>query len=59
LVGKLEEKGMLGRAMHKWENNIRINVREVVWECLDWIHLAQDRDQWLVLVNVIMNPQIP
>jgi hypothetical protein len=36
-------------------STIRINIREVEWEIVDWIHLAQDRDQWLALVNLVMN----
>jgi hypothetical protein len=43
---KPEGKRQLGRHMHRWENNIKIDLKE-----RDWIHLYQDRDQWLVLVN--------
>jgi hypothetical protein len=42
-----------------WEDNIRIVCREVGWESMDWTHLAQDRDQWQVFVNMIMNVWIP
>jgi hypothetical protein len=38
---------------------IRMDLREIGWEGVDWIHLAQDRDQWQALVNMIMNPQVP
>jgi hypothetical protein len=58
LVGKPEGKRLLGRLRHRWEDNIRINLRERGWEGVDWIHLAQDRDQWQALVNTIMNIQI-
>jgi len=49
LVGGLEEKIPLRRPRHRWEGNIRMDLREVEWEGVDWIHLAQDRDQWWVL----------
>jgi hypothetical protein len=45
LVGKLEGKGPLGRPRRRWENNIKTDLREIGWEGVDWIHLAQDRDQ--------------
>jgi hypothetical protein len=38
-----------------WEDNIRVDVKEIGWEGVEWIHLAQDRDQWRILVNEIMN----
>jgi hypothetical protein len=44
-VGKPEGKRPLGRPRHKWEEDIRRDLRETVWENVDWIHLAQDRDQ--------------
>jgi hypothetical protein len=45
LVGKPEEKRPLGRCRHRWEDNIRMDLREIGWEVVDWIHLAQGRDQ--------------
>jgi len=45
LVGEHEGKRPNGRSRRRWENNIRMNVREVGWEGVDCIHLAQDRDQ--------------
>jgi hypothetical protein len=39
-------------------NNIRSDVRDVGWEIVDWIHLAQDRDQWWAVVNTVMNLRI-
>jgi hypothetical protein len=41
------------------EDNKRIDVREIGWEAVDWIHLAQDRDQWRTLVNTVMNILVP
>jgi hypothetical protein len=45
LVGKSEGKRPLGSPGRRWEDNIRIDIREIEWEGVDWIHLAQDRDQ--------------
>jgi hypothetical protein len=39
--------------------NIKINLRETGWDDMDWIDLAQDRDQWKVLVNTVMNLRVP
>jgi hypothetical protein len=57
LVGKPGRKRSLGRP--RWEDNIRIDLREIRWEDVDWIHLAQDRDQWWVVVNTVMNFRAP
>jgi len=54
LVGKPEGKRALGRPRRRWEN-IRMDLGEVWWEDLDWIHLAQDRDQWRAVVNTVLN----
>jgi len=59
LVGKPERKRPLGRLRHRWEHSIRTDVREIVSESVDWIHLAQDRDQWRVLVNTVINLRVP
>jgi hypothetical protein len=48
----------LRRSRRRWEDIIRINLREVGWEVVGWIHLAQDRDQWRALVNT-MNFRVP
>jgi hypothetical protein len=45
----------LQRPRHKWEDNIKIGLREIGWVGMDWIRLAQDRDQWRALVNTVMN----
>jgi hypothetical protein len=54
-VGKLEEKRPLGRPRLRWEDNTRV----IGWEGVDWIHLAQDRDQLRALVNAVMNLRNP
>jgi hypothetical protein len=55
LVGNPEGKRPLGRPRRRWVDNIKMNLREVGWDGEDWIDLAQDRDQWRVLVNTAMN----
>jgi hypothetical protein len=44
---------------HRWEENTRMDLREVGWEGIDWRHLAQDGDQWQAVVNTAMNLQVP
>jgi hypothetical protein len=58
-VGKSEGKRPCGRPRGRWEDNIRMDIRETGWEGLDLIHLAQDSDQWLALVNTVMNLGAP
>jgi hypothetical protein len=45
-VGKPERKRSLGKPRHSWENNVKLNLREMGWGGMDWIDLAQDKDQW-------------
>jgi hypothetical protein len=59
LVGNPEEKRPLGRPRRRWVDNIIMDHRETGWVGMDWIDLAQDRDQWRDLVNTLMNLQIP
>jgi hypothetical protein len=40
-------------------DNIKMDLREIVWDDVDWIELAQDRDQWRALVNKVMNLRVP
>jgi hypothetical protein len=54
LVGKPEGKRPLGRPKHRWEDGIRMDLREIIWGSVEWIQLAQDRDQWWSLVNMVM-----
>jgi hypothetical protein len=58
LVGKLEGKRPLGRTRRRWVDNININLREIGWDGVDWIELAQDRDQWMALVNMVMSLRV-
>jgi hypothetical protein len=55
LVGKPEGKGPLGRPRRRWTDNIKMDLREIGWDSLDWFGLVQDRDQWRALVNTVMN----
>jgi hypothetical protein len=55
LVGKPERKRLLGRPTHRWEDGIRMDLREIGWGGAEWIHLAQDRDRWRAVVNAVMN----
>jgi hypothetical protein len=55
LMGKPEGKRPLGRPRHRWEYGIRMDLREIGWGRVDWIQLAQDRDWWQALVNIVMN----
>jgi hypothetical protein len=43
----------------KWVDNIKMDLREIGWGGVDWIYLAQDRDQWRSLVNMVMNLRVP
>jgi hypothetical protein len=55
LVRKPEGRSPLRTARCRQEDNIRMDLREIGWEGVDWILLAQDRDWWWVLVNAVMN----
>jgi len=58
LVGKPEGKRPLGRPRHRWEDNIKMDLREVGVGG-DWMELALDRDRWRALVNKVMNFRVP
>jgi hypothetical protein len=55
LVGKPEGRRPLGRPRRRWEDNIRMDLREMGCGCVDWVELAQDRDRWRALVSAVMN----
>jgi hypothetical protein len=58
-VGTLEGKRPLGTPRHRWEDNIKMDLQEVGCGSKVWIELAQDRDRWQALVNVVMNLRVP
>jgi hypothetical protein len=58
-VGKPEGKRPQERPRRRWVDNIRMDLREIGWDGMDWTDQAQDRDQWRALVNTVMNLQIP
>jgi transcription termination factor 2 len=59
LVGKPEGKRPLGSPRRRWVDNIKIYLREIGWHGMNWIDLAQDRDQWRAHVNAVMNLRVP
>jgi len=58
-VGKTEGRRSLGRPRCRWEDNIKMDLQEMRCGGMDWIEVAQDRDMWRALVNVVMNLQVP
>ena len=59
LVGKPESKRPFGRPIRRWEDNIKMDLREVGCDPRDWIILAEDRDQWRAYVRAVMNLRVP
>jgi hypothetical protein len=59
LVGKPEGKRPLGRPRRRWEDNIKMDLKEVGGACGDWMELAQDRDGWRALVSTVKNFRVP
>jgi hypothetical protein len=59
LVGKPEAKRPLGRPRSRGVDNIKMDLREIGWDGMDWIDLAQYRDRWRGLVNTVMNLRVP
>jgi hypothetical protein len=59
LVGKPEGKRPLGRPRRRWVDTIKMDLREIGWDGMGWIYLAQDRDRWRALVNTVINLRVP
>jgi hypothetical protein len=59
LVGRPEGRRPLGRPRRRWEDNIKIDIRDIGFVDVDWIHLARDTDTWRALVNTVMNLRVP
>jgi hypothetical protein len=58
LMRKPEGKRSLRRSTRRWEDWIRMDPREIGWDSVDWIQLAQDRDRWRAVVNTLMNLRV-
>jgi hypothetical protein len=59
LVGRPEGKRPLGRPRRRWEDNIKIDLREIGIDRANWIRLARDRVRWQAFVNTVMNLRVP
>jgi hypothetical protein len=58
LVGKPEGRRPLGRPRRRWEVGIKMDLSEIGWGGVEWIHLAQNRDRWRAVVNAVMNLRV-
>jgi hypothetical protein len=58
LVEKPEGKRPCGRTRRRWENNIKTELREIMWEAADWIHLTQNGDRWRDPANTVMKIRV-
>ena len=58
-VGKPEGKRPLGRPRRRWEDNIKMYLREVGCDPRNWIDFAEDRDQWRAYIRAVMNLRVP
>jgi hypothetical protein len=58
LMGKPEGKRPLGRPRRRWEDGLRMDLREIGWGSVNWIQLAQDRDWWRALSHTVMNLRV-
>jgi hypothetical protein len=57
-MGKPEGKRSLGRPRRRWEDEIKMDLREIDWRGVEWIHPAQDRNRWRAVVNAVMNLRV-
>jgi hypothetical protein len=57
-VGKPEGRRPLGRQRRRWEDGIRMDLKEIGWGSVGWIQFAQDRDRWRAVVNTVMNLRV-
>jgi hypothetical protein len=58
LVGKPEENRSLRKSRSRWVDNIKVDLRAIGWDDMDWIDMAQDRDQCRALVNTVLNLRV-
>jgi hypothetical protein len=59
LVGRPGGKRPIIRLRHRWKDKEWMDLRERGWQDVDWIHLAQDRDQWRAVLNMVMDRRVP
>jgi hypothetical protein len=59
MIGGPEWKRPLGRPTRRWEDTISVHFREIVWEVVDWMSVAHNRDQWRALMNTVTNLRVP
>jgi ribosome biogenesis protein Nip4 len=59
LAGRPEGRRPLERPRRRWEDNIKMDLRETGFGDVDWIHLVRDRDRWRAVVNTVMNLRAP
>jgi hypothetical protein len=59
LVKKPDGKKSLGRPRRRWVGNNKMHLREREWDGINWIDMAQERDQWRALVTMVMNLRVP
>jgi hypothetical protein len=57
--GGTRQKLPLRRPRHRWEDNIKMDLQELVWGSMDWLGLVHNRERWQAFVNAIMNLQFP
>jgi hypothetical protein len=57
-MGKPEGKRSLARERRRWVDNIKMDLKEIGWDGVIWIDMAQDRDQWRTLVNTVLNLRV-
>jgi hypothetical protein len=58
-VSRPEQRRPFGRSWRRWEDNIKMELQEVGWGCMEWIDLAQDREKWLALLNALISLRVP
>jgi len=59
LIGKPEGRRPFGWPRHRWEDNIRMDLTEIWWDGVEWMHMAQDRNHWWIFVSMVMNLWVP
>lgn len=59
LVWKHERKRHLEIPGHRWQDNVKMDLKEIGWEDVDWFQLAQDDDQWQATVNMVLYLRVP